>query len=449
VPPTSTPTPTDTPIAFPTVPVTPTAVTPIPVVPARCGPPGVANTTMFTNANGIVGSEGQIVYYNAVVSPQYPVVPSFETITGRFLIDLNPVAGVHMLTTFHFPSGDTFCDTGITDSSGTATCTLSNAGAVPGTPVTVDTSFIYNCGQFSTTTQFNPIGPLTPVPTAVPSPTPVPFIEQDAPPGVCVTQQGFGDLYISASFVSTINTQPSLSAGPFLLGVFTASENGGLPGGIFPGSSPTPTATGTPTETPTETATPTETSTPVPTETATPTPPPPTATSTPTPTKTPTPPPAPLKFSLDSAKVTQHIANDGCKTSGLDTVTYGQSVCLELFYTIDSMPKSESRVTTYDVLNATGQVVYGVSFQGTESKPASLPFRQARYAPVTVSSALPYGVYHFRATLKLDSQTQTRTWTLAIVRGPSATTSRQFVNLTTDVQVPGTGGASSVPGPGS
>jgi hypothetical protein len=155
-----------------------------------------------------------------------------------------------------------------------------------------------------------------------------------------------------------------------------------------------------------------------------------------TPTKTPTP---PLKFSLDAARVTQHITNDGCKESGLDTVMYGQSVCLEMFYTINSLPKSEPRVTTYEVLTAANKVAYGVSFQGTETRPGTVPFRQARYAPFTVPSSLPFGVYRFRATLKLGSSSQTRIWSFAIVRTSASTTTAQFARLTTDVQVPRTG----------
>lgn len=412
--PTSTPTLTPTPAVAPPTSI-PTPVTPAPVQPAACGPPGTSSTQGVTNAQGMLGGTGTEIEYNAAASPVTPVVPNFETITGRFLEDLIGVAGVPMYATLSYPSGNVFCDGGVTDSTGTATCQVYTAGAQPGVPVPVTVNFIYNCAQYTTSTQFFPVGPLTPTPTPNAAPTPVPFQRALPPNGICVTRLGFGDVVVSASFVSFINTQPSLSTGPVVLGSI------GLATPVPSATSvpPTPGPTSPPTETPTSTPVPTETPTPTPLPTATPTasptvPPPPTAIIPPSPTPTPRP---ALKFRLDSARVTQSIPKDGCRTSGLDTVKRGQKVCLEIFYTINSMPGSLKRVATYQLTNGAGRTIYKVAFPGTQTVPSALPDHEARFTPYTVPRDLPFGVYTFKGTLTLGSRSQSRVWHFAVVRG--------------------------------
>ncbi len=424
--PTDTPTDTPTPSPTPTGPTdTPTPITRSPLIPAACGPPGTTSTTAITNNEGTVGHLGGTIEYNAVAMPQSPVVPGFETITGRFFEDLFPVPGVHMFSTLHYPGVNGFCDSGVTDGTGTATCTTYDANAQPGVPVNVDVDFMYNCGDFPTTTSFLPVGPLTPTATPVPGATPVPFQMEAAPNGICVVRLGFGDLIVSASFTSALNTQPSLSTGPVVLGGFT-----------LPTPAPTETPTSGPTSPPGPTATntlvasetPTITSTSAPTETPTETPIP-TATK----TATPTPPPAPLQFRLDAAKVTTHVPKDGCKTTGLDAVMHGQTVCLEIFYTISSMPGPVTRSTTYEVRNMAGRVVFRVQYaHETQDVPPSFPFKYARYQEYTVPNSLPFGVYEFRGTLTLGGRSQTRQWRVAVVRTTLYTAAFSYLGLRSD-----------------
>lgn len=436
--PTFTPSPTPT----PTPPFTVPTETPVPVPQAprfaACGPPGVDTTSGVTDSNGFIGAPtGAEIEYNAVATPVYPVVPlssspipAFETITGRFLLDLVGLAGVQMYATIRFPSGDAFCDTGITDATGTAVCKQDLTNAVPGVPVPVNVSFVYDCSQFDTQTEFFPVGQLTPTPTPIPNATPVPFQRSLPPTGICVIRRDFGDLVVTASFTSYINTQPSLSSGPVVLGAFAPPTP--LPS---PTSTLTPTATPTSPTTPTATPTQTPTSTPVPSATVTPTVTP-TATNTPSPTPTSTSTPTPpLRFSLDAARVTRAIPNDDCGTTGLDTVMRSQTVCLEIFWTERSMPRSEQRTTTYTVLNASGRTVYQVQFQGTESVPPSFPAKIARFTKYTVPSDLPFGVYTFRGTLTLGGQTQTQSWRFAVVRTALYTAIRLRA-LTADSAVP-------------
>lgn len=78
--------------------------------------------------------------------------------TGSFSIDGVPIAAVPLYSTFHLPTGDVFCDTGKTDSSGTARCVEALAPLPAGQLVPVDATFVFNCGEFTLRTGFTPLG---------------------------------------------------------------------------------------------------------------------------------------------------------------------------------------------------------------------------------------------------------------------------------------------------
>lgn len=373
---------------------------------AFCGPPGSPTTQVITNEQGIAGAVGQQVEYSAVAEPPFPHQFTNETIVGTFAIDGVGIAGAHMYATIHFQTGDQFCDAGITNSAGAASCTFPIANATLGYTVRVDVSFIYNCSEYTTTTSFTPIGNATPTPTTTPGPA-NPVLTAPAPNGICVIRQGLGPLAVQAAFASNINTQPSLSTGPVVLGEFT---------GVTP--SPTVTNTPVPTSTPTTpTATPTNTPVPTPTFTPTPTPTPTnTPTPTPTPTNTPTPTPTvivPLRFTLDAARVA--APKTPGNRVGLDLVRQGQRVALVMYYTIRSIPRRLTRVTTYEIMFGT-RTVLRVSFRTTIAPTVG---QFARYTIVTIPSSTRFGVYVYRATLTIDGQTQRRSWRFAIVRAVS------------------------------
>jgi hypothetical protein len=113
------------------------------------------------------------------------------------------------------------------------------------------------------------------------------------------------------------------------------------------------------------------------------------------------------------------------KRQGLDQLTHGEKVSLVMYYTIKSLPKPVRRETTYQILDATGRVIFGVPFPpGTEDHTGQL----ARYTSYTVSPSLTFGVYKFKAILTLGKASQARTWTFAVVRGPEVTGSRVDVS---------------------
>jgi hypothetical protein len=114
-----------------------------------------------------------------------------------------------------------------------------------------------------------------------------------------------------------------------------------------------------------------------------------------------------------------------------------QTVCLEIFYTIDSMPGPVSRSTTYEVRNMAGRVVFRVQYaHETQDVPPSFPFKYARYQEYTVPNSLPFGLYEFRGTLTLGGHSQTRTWRFAVVRTTLYTAALSYLGLRTDSAFP-------------
>lgn len=402
-------TPTVSPTAVPTATDTPTPVTatatPRPAgtsKPAFCGPPGQADVDVVTNANGIAGAFGQIVTFSAQAQPPFATSGGDETVIGRFLVDQTGIANIPMYATFHFVSGDVPCDT-FTDSSGTAECTR-NVGAQPiPTVVPVDVSFLENCTEYDTATSFVVGSPATPVP----APTTA-VATQPAPAGICVVRTGYGTLTVEASYAPVVNSQPPLSTGPIALGEYGIAT-----------STPVPTATAAAAVSSTEvpaTPIPTATSTVVPTPSPTV---PPTSTATPQPTNTPLPTatatPAVLSFSLDAARVA--AANNPGNHQGLDVVHGSQKVRLMMYYTIRAIPRTLTRLTTYDIRDSTGRTVFRVSFKGTEKAGDTGHF--IRYTYYVPPATMPVARYEFLATLKIGGRSQTRAWRFAIAQSSS------------------------------
>jgi len=417
---TPTPVPTTTPSPTPSPSPTPFGATPTPIPtgalqPAACGPPGTASAQFVTDASGRIGFEGAMVDYSASIRPPFPQLPGSVSVIGSFSIDGIPIAGVPLYSTFHLPTGDIFCDTGKTDASGSATCVEALAPLAAGQLIPVDASFIFNCGEFTLRTGFTPLGLGTPVPTT----TALSAIGRSAAPaGICVVRTGFGDLTVSASFASPINTQAALSTGPVVLGQFTSVTATRMPTSLpvtpvtpttTPVITPSPTATNTPVPTATPTATPTVTPTPVPTATPSPTP-----TLTPSPTSTPTATatakPRVLRFSLDAARVA-NPKNRGDK-SGLDAVTRGQHVWLMLYYTVQSLPRPTTRTTEYDIIAPDARVFYRVVFKDTQT----LTGQFVRFDAYRLPASVVFGVYEFKAILTIGRESRIERWRFAVVR---------------------------------
>lgn len=424
---TPTPLPTTTPSPTPIPSPTPFGATPTPLAtgalqPAACGPPGATSAEFVTDASGRIGFEGAVVDYSASIQPPFPQLPGNVTVIGSFSIDGIPIAGVPLYSTFHLPTGDVFCDTGKTDSIGTARCVEALAPLPAGQQIPVDASFVFNCGEFTLRTGFTPLGAGTPAPATN---TLSAVGRSAAPAGICVVRTGFGDLSVSASFASPINTQSAFSTGQVVLGQFTSVTATAMPTALplppttpttTPVITPSPTSTNTPVPTATPTATPTITPTPVPT--ATPSPPPaPTLTPIPTltPTAAPTAKPRVLRFSLDAARVA-NPKNKGDK-SGLDAISPGQQVWLMLYYTVQSLPRPMTRTTEYDIIAPDARVFYRVVFKDTQT----LTGRFVRFDAYRLPRGAVYGVYEFRAILTIGRESRVERWRFAVVRNPTGT----------------------------
>ncbi|MBV9280633.1 MAG: hypothetical protein JOZ41_11165 [Chloroflexi bacterium] len=407
--PTTTATPTPTPIGSTPTP-TPTPLlgvgTPLPGSPgfsmkANCYPQGNSTLRVFANEDGIAGIVGDTVNVTAVTQTKGADMGEVW-ITGTITIDgIAPPTSLVMFSTLYYqsePQGVT-CDAQTADATGTATCKRETGSAPFNEHVPVKVSFVYNCQEYGVNTYF--LAQNTPFPIVAPADIP-------AQNGVCLLHTDLGALAVIASYAPTINTQPALSTGPVVLGQFVSGT--GTP--IVSGS-PTVTGTLAPTATNTPVPTPTPTRTPTPTPTRTPTPSP-TATNTPTPTSTPTPTPTPvrpLSFTLDAARVAR-VGNPGNK-QGLDTVRPGQQVWLMMYYTIRSIPKRLTRITTYRVQSGK-RIIFSASYRTTVG-PADVG-TSARYIPWTVPRGLAFGLYVYYATLRINSQSRTRTWRFAVLK---------------------------------
>lgn len=410
--PTRTPTPlppgTPTPITSPTATATPSApeVTPS----SRCGPPGETKITVVTGPNGAAGFYGNEVQYSAIVIPPNPAQNTSVNFTGSFTLDSQPQANVLMYVHYEDNNGTAYyCGPAPTSASGTVTCST-NIGLAPvGIPVTAQVDFFFNCVDYQTSATFIPGVP------ADQAPEPVGPQTGPAPNGVCVLRTSATSPVLTATYFSPIDSQPVVSTGPITIGQYAPAT----PSPVFttPEATETPTVTPTPvpvTATETATATPvpptptsTETPTPIPpTATPTPTPVPPTATATSTPTRVPV-----LQFAVSAARVAG--PNNPGNRRGIDSVPRGGTVRLMIYYTVRSLPRALTRVTTY-TLAARSHVYFRVSYRGTQALKDVGRF--IRFIPLTVSPGMPLGVNEFRGTVTLGGATKSRAWRFVVLR---------------------------------
>jgi hypothetical protein len=82
-----------------------------------------------------------------------------------------------------------------------------------------------------------------------------------------------------------------------------------------------------------------------------------------------------------------------------------------MYYTLHTLPHAYSRVATYDVL-AGSKLLSRVVFRATEK--AGTNGRFVKYTVYHLPSTLPFGTYHFRATLVIGGVTQVRRWSFKL-----------------------------------
>jgi hypothetical protein len=123
-----------------------------------------------------------------------------------------------------------------------------------------------------------------------------------------------------------------------------------------------------------------------------------------------------LRFSLDAARVSR-VGNPGNR-AGINVVRPGDKVELMMYFTISSLPKKLTRVTTYEV-DKGSKVAFRVAFKGPVKPPADVG-RFVRYVNFTVPRNANYGVYIYKATLTIGGRSQTRIWKFALLKaGPA------------------------------
>jgi hypothetical protein len=128
------------------------------VIAAIDGAPAPTGTTPAAVPTGTASRPGAAgpVRVTASISDPTPPRSARMTVTGTLLRGGAGVAGARMRTIWHFRSGDSTCDTGVTGADGRAGCSIAMAGATAGYPVKVDVSFEYEGQTYQTQTVFTP-----------------------------------------------------------------------------------------------------------------------------------------------------------------------------------------------------------------------------------------------------------------------------------------------------
>ncbi|MGH2448954.1 MAG: hypothetical protein ACRDFS_10190 [Chloroflexota bacterium] len=116
-----------------------------------------------------------------------------------------------------------------------------------------------------------------------------------------------------------------------------------------------------------------------------------------------------LIFSLDAARVSP-VNNPG-NLAGLTAVRRGSVVWLMMYFRVVHVPKTLTRLTTYQVTYR-GHTVFKVVYRGAVKRGQSGRF--SRYAVYHVPKGLPFGRYHYRADLRIGNANRTRRWSFTL-----------------------------------
>jgi hypothetical protein len=82
-----------------------------------------------------------------------------------------------------------------------------------------------------------------------------------------------------------------------------------------------------------------------------------------------------------------------------------------MYYTVRSLPRNATRLTSYQVTYA-GKVVFKVAYK-TSIKKADVG-RFSRYQEFAIPRTLPYGKYVFKASLAIAGTTKSKGWHFAV-----------------------------------
>ena len=85
------------------------------------------------------------------------------------------------------------------------------------------------------------------------------------------------------------------------------------------------------------------------------------------------------------------------------------------------MPRSVSRTTSYRILRGK-TVVFTATFKGTQGHVGTF----IRFTDLILPAGLPYAVYQFQGTIKLQARSQTRFWKFALVRSTGTVLDRYW-----------------------
>ncbi len=96
---------------------------------------------------------------------------------------------------------------------------------------------------------------------------------------------------------------------------------------------------------------------------------------------------------------------------GLTAVRPGSTIWLMMYYTVNSLPKKMTRITTY-IITYRGRIMFQAVYRGP-IKPTETG-RRSRYTVYTVPRSASYGSYRFKAKLAIGKRVQAKTWKFAV-----------------------------------
>lgn len=98
---------------------------------------------------------------------------------------------------------------------------------------------------------------------------------------------------------------------------------------------------------------------------------------------------------------------------GLLAVRPGSTVWLMMYYTLKSLPKPMTRLTTYTI-RYQGKVLFQISYKAPIK--STDVGRRSRYTVYTIPRTAHFGSYVYTAVLQIGKRHQTKSWKFAVAK---------------------------------
>jgi hypothetical protein len=98
---------------------------------------------------------------------------------------------------------------------------------------------------------------------------------------------------------------------------------------------------------------------------------------------------------------------------GLLAVRPGSTVWLMMYYTLKSLPKQMTRLTTYTI-KYRGRIIFQISYKAPIK--STDVGRRSRYTVYRIPRTARFGSYVYSAALQIGKRRQTKSWKFAVAK---------------------------------